>query len=312
MDRVYPVEQAGELLGALAVRKPASDPVTPADEKLIADLAAQAGLVLRNVRLSEELKARLDELKAAQKRLVSAQDEEPAPAGAQHPRRRAATARRARGQAQARRQPDRARYHQGARAPRADPARDARGARGPARPGARDLSAAARRQGPARRARGAGPQERAAGHAPGGRRRSLPAGGRGGRVLLVPRGAAERGEVRRGVRDRHHAGRSRATRISFTVADDGRGFDPSAARTGTGLQGIADRLGALDGRVTVTSCARTRDHARGLACPRSRWRRCPRERAAEASDEEAKGLRRVERWMVGLAMGVIAFVWRRP
>ena len=39
MDRVYPVEQAGELLGALAVRKPTSDPVTPADEKLIADLA---------------------------------------------------------------------------------------------------------------------------------------------------------------------------------------------------------------------------------------------------------------------------------
>ncbi len=76
MDRVYPVEQGGELLGALAVRKPTSDPVTPADEKLIADLASQAGLVLRNVRLSEALRARLDELKAAQKRLVSAQDAE--------------------------------------------------------------------------------------------------------------------------------------------------------------------------------------------------------------------------------------------
>jgi signal transduction histidine kinase len=76
MDRVYPVEQAGELLGALAVRKPSSDPITHADEKLIADLAAQAGLVLRNVRLSEALKARLDDLQAAQKRLVSAQDAE--------------------------------------------------------------------------------------------------------------------------------------------------------------------------------------------------------------------------------------------
>jgi signal transduction histidine kinase len=75
-ERVYPVEQAGELLGALAVRKPVSDPVSPSDEKLVADLAAQAGLVLRNVRLTEELKARLDDLKAAQKRLVSAQDEE--------------------------------------------------------------------------------------------------------------------------------------------------------------------------------------------------------------------------------------------
>jgi signal transduction histidine kinase len=76
MDGVYPVEHAGEVLGALAVRKPASDPITPADEKLIAGLTSQAGLVLRNVRLTEELKLRLEDLKAAQRRLVSAQDEE--------------------------------------------------------------------------------------------------------------------------------------------------------------------------------------------------------------------------------------------
>jgi signal transduction histidine kinase len=75
-DRVYPVRQAGDLLGALTVRKRASDPITPSDEKLIADLARQAGLVLRNVALTEELKGRLDDLKALQKRLVSAQDAE--------------------------------------------------------------------------------------------------------------------------------------------------------------------------------------------------------------------------------------------
>jgi len=75
-DRVLPVRHGGELLGALAIRKPSSDPVTPADEKLMGDLAGQAGLVLRNVRLTEELKLRLVDLKAAQKRLVSAQDEE--------------------------------------------------------------------------------------------------------------------------------------------------------------------------------------------------------------------------------------------
>ena len=40
------------------------------------DLAAQAGLVLSNVRLTEELRARLDDLRAAQKRLVAAQDDE--------------------------------------------------------------------------------------------------------------------------------------------------------------------------------------------------------------------------------------------
>ena len=64
------------MLGALAVRKPPNDPMSPADEKLISGLASQAGLVLRNVRLTEELKLRLDDLKAAQKRLVAAQDEE--------------------------------------------------------------------------------------------------------------------------------------------------------------------------------------------------------------------------------------------
>ena len=48
---------------------PPSDPFGPAKEKLIRDLAAQAGLVLRNVRLIEELRA-------SRQRLVAAQDEE--------------------------------------------------------------------------------------------------------------------------------------------------------------------------------------------------------------------------------------------
>ena len=39
-------------------------------------LAGQAGLVLRNVRLTEELLARLEELQASRQRLVAAQDEE--------------------------------------------------------------------------------------------------------------------------------------------------------------------------------------------------------------------------------------------
>lgn len=41
--------------------------------------------------------------------------------------------------------------------------------------------------------------------------------------------------------------------ITFTVTDDGRGFDPASTGYGTGLQGIADRLGALDGSLEVTS-----------------------------------------------------------
>lgn len=41
--------------------------------------------------------------------------------------------------------------------------------------------------------------------------------------------------------------------LTFTVSDDGRGFDPAANGYGTGLQGIADRLAALDGAVSIVS-----------------------------------------------------------
>lgn len=64
-----------ERLGALAVTKPAGETLTPTEEKLLGDAAAQAGLVLRNVRLNAELLARLEELKASRQRLVASQDE---------------------------------------------------------------------------------------------------------------------------------------------------------------------------------------------------------------------------------------------
>ena len=41
--------------------------------------------------------------------------------------------------------------------------------------------------------------------------------------------------------------------LAFTVADDGTGFDASSRGYGTGLQGMADRLGALDGELEVLS-----------------------------------------------------------
>jgi signal transduction histidine kinase len=68
-DVVVPVAHQGEELGALAVRKPRGEPITHGEEKLVRDLAAQAGLVLRNVRL-------LEDVRASRKRLVAAQDEE--------------------------------------------------------------------------------------------------------------------------------------------------------------------------------------------------------------------------------------------
>lgn len=41
--------------------------------------------------------------------------------------------------------------------------------------------------------------------------------------------------------------------LTFTETDDGRGFDPTPTGYGTGLQGIADRLGALGGSLEVAS-----------------------------------------------------------
>jgi signal transduction histidine kinase len=76
VDHAIAVRHQGELLGALTVTKPAGEPLTPAEEGLLSDLASQAGLVLRNVGLSAELLARLDELKASRQRLVAAQDQE--------------------------------------------------------------------------------------------------------------------------------------------------------------------------------------------------------------------------------------------
>ena len=41
--------------------------------------------------------------------------------------------------------------------------------------------------------------------------------------------------------------------LVFTVTDDGTGFDPATTPKGTGLQGMADRLGALGGTIDLTS-----------------------------------------------------------
>jgi signal transduction histidine kinase len=39
----------------------------------------------------------------------------------------------------------------------------------------------------------------------------------------------------------------------FTVTDNGKGFGPATIPKGTGLQGIADRLGALGGTIDLTA-----------------------------------------------------------
>jgi signal transduction histidine kinase len=78
-----PVRYRDQLIGALTVTQAPTQPLSPVDLQLLDDLASQAGLVLRNVRLAaelaaslEELSAQAEELRASRQRIVMTQDEE--------------------------------------------------------------------------------------------------------------------------------------------------------------------------------------------------------------------------------------------
>ena len=75
-SRAVAVKHGGELLGALSLQKPRSEPLTGTEDELLQNLASQAGLVLRNAALTAELRATIDELRASRRRLVEAQDAE--------------------------------------------------------------------------------------------------------------------------------------------------------------------------------------------------------------------------------------------
>jgi signal transduction histidine kinase len=252
MDRVYPVEQAGELLGALAVRKPSSDPVSPADEKLIADLASQAGLVLRNVRLNEALKARLDELKAAQKRLVSAQDAE---------RRRLERNIHDGAQQQLVALAVKLKLADGLIERDAGKARELVGQlQGETHAALEDLRDLARGIYPPLLADKGLPAALEAQARKSGLPIVVSADGIGrypqdveaavyfscleAMQNIAKYASASSASVSLSVADRS---------LRFEVTDDGRGFDPAATAGGSGLQGIVDRMGALDGQASVRS-----------------------------------------------------------
>jgi signal transduction histidine kinase len=82
-DRVAMVRHQGELLGAIAVTKPATEPLSQGEAELLDRLADQAALVMANARLTADLEARLaqiaqqaEDLRASRQRIVAAQDEE--------------------------------------------------------------------------------------------------------------------------------------------------------------------------------------------------------------------------------------------
>lgn len=82
-DLAVAVRLQDDLLGALTVTAQRDEPLTPEGGRLLHDLASQAGLVLRNIRLTEQLRERLrvlsrraEELRDSRQRIVGAQDAE--------------------------------------------------------------------------------------------------------------------------------------------------------------------------------------------------------------------------------------------
>jgi signal transduction histidine kinase len=244
-ETVVEVRDRGELLGALSVAMPPSDPMNPSKERLVRDLASQAGLVLRNVRLVEELRA-------SQRRIVTAQDRE---------RRRLE-----------RNIHDGSQQQLVALSVKTRLARELTG-RDPGKASElltqidaeiqtalddlRDL------------ARGIYPplliDEGLGAALDAQARRSLvPTTVRAdglGRYAPEVEAAVYFSCLEALQNVAKYAEANSATvilaqsngHLTFEVVDDGRGFDPAAERTGTGLQGIADRLGALHGEVTIRS-----------------------------------------------------------
>jgi signal transduction histidine kinase/plastocyanin len=262
-DEPYPhtvsAAHRGSPVGNIRVAMPGGQGVAPDEQSLLEVLARQAGPALHNVQLAEELQERLaqisrqaDELRASQQRIVAAQD---------------AAARRLERD-----------LHDGAQQQLVAMAITARLARQVARDDPdraerllADLQSAARETLESIRdlARGIYPpllaQE--------GLRSALQAHVRRSAVPVtiqangLPRFAPETEAavyfcVLEAIQNvAKYAGATGAIvgleatedGLTFTVSDDGRGFDPLATSRGSGLQNMEDRLEALGGGLTVTS-----------------------------------------------------------
>ncbi len=254
-----PIRYQGEDLGEIRVGKPAGEPLTPPEEKLLRDLASHAGLMLRNVGLTVDLQARVaeladkaEELRVSRARIVDAHDAE---------RRRLE-----------RNIHDGAQQHLVAlavklRLARSVAAKDPEKGAGMLRTLADETEAA--RAALLDLASGIYPavlEEHGIGQA-------LEEQARVGRVPVVvdtdslgrfpieteaavyfvcleaiqnaaKYSGAERIDVRLGMRD---------GRLTFEVADDGDGFDIAVAQAGSGLRNMRDRLGAFGGEVGIDS-----------------------------------------------------------
>jgi signal transduction histidine kinase len=239
------VRHQGELLGAITMEPAPDDPMNPSKEALLGDLASQAGLVLRNVRLIEELRA-------SRQRLVAAQDAERrriernihdgvqqqlvalnvqlgllARAATQDPERAVEMAMGLQGQATS----------------TLEELRDL--ARGIYPPLLADKGLVAALEAQARKA--AVPTQVTTTEV--GRYPEAVEGAVYFSVLESLNNVAKyAGATSARITLTQHDGS-----LEFVVRDDGRGFDPSATGYGTGLQGIADRLDAIGGELLIES-----------------------------------------------------------
>jgi signal transduction histidine kinase len=251
-DRRVPVMQDGELLGALSITKKRGDAVTPTEETLVGNLAAQAGLVLRNVGLTEQLIARLADLRASRERLVTAQGRE---------RRRLerdihdGAQRQLAGLAGKLELAAQALEHDEAQAKALLNQVTSHTAQA-----LKDLRELARGIYPALLAdMGIAPALDAQA-----RKAPIPVSVEAGGIGRYPQETEAvvyfcAVEALRNAAKHAHASRA-SVRLSesnaelrFEITDNGQGFDPATTQQGTGLQGIADRIDALGGHVNVDS-----------------------------------------------------------
>jgi signal transduction histidine kinase len=247
-----PVRHRDELLGALSIEKRPGESMTATEEKLVSDLAAQAGLVLRNAGLTEDLLDTIEQLRTSRQRLVTAQDEERRKLernlhdGAQQ-RLVALTVKLGLLERLVERDPGQARTIAGQLQEDATEAleelRDL--ARGIYPPLLADRGLVAALESQARKS-------------------AVPVTVEGdgiGRYAREAEAAVYFSCLEALQNVAKYASASRVTvslsdgdgRLRFEVTDDGVGFDTASLSYGTGLQGIADRLAALDGSIEVRS-----------------------------------------------------------
>jgi signal transduction histidine kinase len=241
----FEVRHQGELLGALTVRMPASDVLDATRQRVVRDLAGQAGLVLRNVRLIEDLRA-------SRQRLVAAQDQERRKLernlhdGAQQQivalsvKQRLASSLVARDQGRLTTILDELQLDT---ADALEALRDL--ARGIYPPLLADQGLGAALEAQARKA--AVPvsveAERVGRHA-----QEIESAIYFSCLEALNNVAKYAEASNTTIRLSQEDGRLR-----FTVTDDGRGFDPGTTMTGTGLQGMRDRMAAVGGELRVVS-----------------------------------------------------------